>query len=113
LRKGPSEAASAAHGWLAFGGVLLACAIAPVVCTVVLARKGRLFLRDADSIDRNRERITRFAIPVGWVLGGALVITSLVSPGYVLPTALAGLALGFWPGILANFLRLRRERWSG
>jgi len=106
------EAASTPKGWPAFASALVAGAAPPLVYTVVLAREGRLFLR-GDAVERSRTRIARVGIPLGWLLGATLLVASLAAAGLsavVLYALLGGVALGVWPGLLANFLRLRRER---
>ena len=114
LAEGALRAASEPNGWLAFGVAFIAGAVPPVVYTVVLLHEGRLFFRDADAVERNRAK-TRVGVSLGWVLGAARVLALLASgasTGVVLVTALGGLALGLWPGLLANFLRLRRDVWG-
>jgi membrane protein implicated in regulation of membrane protease activity len=54
LAVGALAAVSTAHGWLAFSAALVAGAVTPAVYTLVLARQGRLFLRDPDAIERSR-----------------------------------------------------------
>src|SRR6266498_2857266 len=76
-----------------------------LVYTVVLAKKGRLFLRDAEEIRRSRARIMAVAIPSGWALGAALMVVAVLFGGLSKVTLLAvlgGAMLGFWPGLLAN-----------
>jgi hypothetical protein len=88
--------------------------IPPAFATVVLARRGGLFLRNERAINRSRESIARFGIPAGWLLGAALIAGFAIG-GLALVVVLAaggGALLGFWPGLLANYLRLRREEWT-
>jgi hypothetical protein len=70
--------------------------------------------RGAKAIEVNRAAISR-ARPAGFVLGalavGAIGITA-GSVATVVYALLGGGALGIWPGIAANFLRLWREKWS-
>jgi hypothetical protein len=109
------DAGASAQGWLAFGCAFVGGLVPPLVYTVVLAREDRLFLRGARQIRRNRARTTAAAIPVGWAVGAALVIASALVGDVVRVTlfaALGGAMLGFWPGLLANFARLRREEWT-
>ncbi len=109
-------ASSTAHGWLAFGCAVAGGLVPPLVYTVVLAKEGRLFLRDTEEIQRSRARITAVAIPAGWALGAALTVVAVLFGGLSKVTLLAvlgGAMLGFWPGLLANFMRLRREEWTG
>jgi hypothetical protein len=115
LAAGALDAASTPHGWLVFIAALAAGFVPTILYTLVLAREGRLFLRDSAAIERNRDRIIRVGIPIGWVLAGGLVAASVLLDGFssvVFATALAGAVLGLWPGILANFIRLRREVWT-
>jgi hypothetical protein len=114
LADGARKAATTPHGWLVFGTALVAGATPPLVYTAALAREGRLFVRDGDA-RRSRTKVTRVAIPAGWLLGVGLVVASSALGGasaLVLETTLGGIALGFWPGLLANFLRLRRDEWT-
>jgi uncharacterized membrane protein len=95
----------------AFGAGLLSSGL----YTLWLARRGRLFLRDEAAISANRSRIETVGIPLGWSLGGAALVAAFIlgdSVGIVLMSALAGVLLGLWPGLVANFLRLRREKWG-
>jgi hypothetical protein len=80
----------------------------------MLARSGGLFLRDPDTIERNRDRISRLGIPIGSLLGAGLIATSVAlgRSWLIAGPALAGALIGFYPGLLANFLRLRREVWK-
>jgi len=108
------DAASTAHGWLAFGCAVAGGVVPPLVYTVVLAKEGRLFLRDAEEIRRSRARIMAVAIPAGWALGAAPMVLAVLFEGpskVTLLAVLGGAILGFWPGLLAKFMRLRREEW--
>ena len=104
---------SVAHGWTALAIGLLLGAVPALVATVVYARRGKLFLTDEAAIERNRSAISNLSIPLGW----ALCIVGFVALRWA-PDALkiavlglvCGVLLGFYPGLLANFLRLRRER---
>ena len=109
------DAASERHGRLAFGAALVAGLLPPLAYTVVLARENRLFLRDSAAIARSRDRIGRFGISAGWILGVVFVAAAVSFGGLsrvVFFCVLAGASLGFWPGLVANFLRLRREGWT-
>ena len=109
------DAASERHGWLAFGAALVAGLLPPLAYTVVLAREDRLFRRDSAAIARSRDRIGRFGIWSGWILGVVFVATAVSFGGVsrvVFLCVLAGASLGIWPGLVANFLRLRREGWT-
>jgi hypothetical protein len=88
----------------AAGGALL-----PLALTVKYWREGRLFLRSEAEVERNRERIDRVSIPLGWILGFGLI--GFAGTASVL-AVVAGLLLGLFPGLFANFLRLRREVWA-
>jgi hypothetical protein len=109
------EASATTHGWPVFVIALATGIVPPAVASVLLARQGCLFLRNQAAIERSRDSISRFGIPAGWLLGGALLAgftfggLFLVAGG----AAAGGALLGFWPGLLANFLRLRREEWIG
>lgn len=96
--------------WLALALGLACGFVAGFAYTLRLALEGRLFLRDAAAIARNRSRTTTVGVPlgimiavVGALLSGALEVAFLA--------ALAGAGLGLEPGVAANFLRLRREEW--
>ena len=109
------EAASKRHRWIAFAAALVAGLLPPLAYTVVLAREDRLFFRDSAAIARNRDRIGRFGISSGWILGVVFVAAAAGFGGVskvLVFCVLAGASLGFWPGLLANFLRLRREGWT-
>ncbi|HYZ78357.1 MAG TPA: hypothetical protein VE596_13385 [Gaiellaceae bacterium] len=100
---------------IAFGAGLVAGVPAPAHLHSRLARENRLFLRDSAAIARNRDRIGRFGIWLGWILGVVFVAAAVSFGGVsriVFLCVLAGAGLGFWPGLVANFLRLRREGWS-
>jgi O-antigen/teichoic acid export membrane protein len=88
----------------AAGGALL-----PLAYTVKLWREGRLFLRSAKDIARNRKRIDRVSIPLGWLLGFGLIAFA-GNPSVL--AVVGGALLGLFPGLFANFLRLRRELWA-
>ena len=109
------HAASERHGRVAFAAALVAGLLPPIAYTVALARENRLFLRDSAAIARNRDRIGRFGIWSGWILGVVFVAAAVSFGGVsrvVFFCVLAGASLGFWPGLVANFLRLRREGWT-
>jgi hypothetical protein len=110
-----SAATSTEHGWLIVGAAATAGAIPPLVYTAILAREKRLFLRDRVDVERNRSQIERISVPIGWTLAAALLVTSALVGGFstsLIASLVGGAILGFWPGLLANFLRLRREKWS-
>ena len=111
---GAVNARTAEHGWVAFAAAVAAGAVPPLIYSGVLLRERRLFLRDPDEIAENRARIQRIGIPLGSLLAAFVVVASAVfGPGadVVIPAALGGAALGLSPGLVANFLRLRREGW--
>jgi hypothetical protein len=100
--------------WIALLSAFAAGLASSGLYTLWLARRGRLFLRDDVAVAVNRARIETVGIPVGWALGGAVLVVALIvgdSARVVLMCVGAGLLLGFWPGLLANFLRLRRAGW--
>jgi uncharacterized oligopeptide transporter (OPT) family protein len=107
------EASATTHGWAVFLAALGAGIVLPLVATVVLARQGGLFLRDERAINRSRDSISRFGIPAGWLLGAGLIAGFAIGglPLVVGVAAAGGALLGLWPGIFANYLRLRREGW--
>ena len=110
-----TSSAGRRYGWIAVLTCFLAGAALPLTYTLVLFRERRLYLRDEPEIEDSRDRIAagRYA---GWLLGGSLVVAGVAIGGLskaVLLATLAGLTFGLWPGLLANFLRLRREhRWG-
>jgi hypothetical protein len=107
--------AAAADGdaWVAYVLAAGIGAAVPLLYTLRLARGHRLFLRSDADVARSRRRITAF-MPLGWLLGAAgLVLLAAVggSERTVFYAGLGGAALGIWPGLFANFVRLRREEW--
>jgi hypothetical protein len=111
-----AEDASKRHaGWSTMGLCLLGGITVPLVYTLVFAREGRLFLRSTGEIERNRRHIELLK-PAGWAIGAGFLLLAALFGGVTrvaAVSALAGLMLGFWPGLLANFIRLRREgHWS-
>lgn len=109
-----TEAGSAPGGWFVLVIAVAVGLTAPLVYTLVLARRNLLFLRDPAAVARNRERIARFGVPAGWALAVTLFAVGLAFDEVraILFAGLAGFLLGFWPGLLANFMRLRRENWA-
>jgi hypothetical protein len=106
------DASAADHGWLIICACFVAGATVPIAYTLRLARRDQLLLRDADEIARRRKRLVRLR-SVGWTLAAGLVLAILALHGAWHVAAfglLAGFMFGFWPGLFANFLRLRRER---
>jgi hypothetical protein len=107
------RAAAAGAGWLGLTLAAVGGALLPLAYTVKLAREGRLFLRGA-AVAENRERIDRVAIPVGWLLAPVFLVLAGSRGGGIgaLGQAFAGgVVLGLVPGLGANLVRLRRERW--
>jgi hypothetical protein len=101
--------------WLAVLAAFTAAFVSSGLYTVWLARRGRLFLRDEAAISENRAKIEGVGIPLGWALGGIALVAAFVlgdAGAAIVMSALAGFLLGFWPGLVANFLRLRREKWG-
>jgi hypothetical protein len=83
----------------------------PLSSGVVLLRERKLYLRNAREIEANRNRIGA-GRAVGWILGFGFLAAGVGVGGLsevVLLATLAGVSFGLWPGLLANFLRLRRE----
>jgi hypothetical protein len=110
-----SNAVGRHHGWIVVLTCFVAGAAFPLTYTIVLLREQRLYLRDKPAIEKNRDRIAA-GRTLGWLLGSCLVAAGVALGGVskvVLLAVLAGLAFGFWPGLLANFLRLRREHHWG
>ena len=103
-------ACDTAREWLAFGTAVVGAALIPLVYTLKLHHEGRLYLRNEAEIEANRSRIQRVSIPLGWTLAAVLLLISFVFSTAVY-AVMGGLLLGLFPGILANFLRLRREVW--
>jgi hypothetical protein len=109
LIAGAQEARNA-DAWDAYVVVASAAFTVPLAYTLFLARRGRLFLRDPQAIESNRAAIVR-ARPVGFIVGALAVAAIGIAAGSiatVLYAAFGGAALGIWPGIAANFWRLRR-----
>ena len=110
-----SNAAGRHHGWAVVLICFAAGAAFPLSYSLKLYRERRLFLGEKRAIERNRARIA-VGQPIGWLLGLFLVAAGVGLGGVSragLLAALAGLAFGFWPGLLANFVRLRREHHWG
>jgi len=108
-----SGSTSGVEGWIAYSVAAVGGLTFAVVYTLYVARRGRLFLRDAAAIEKNRAAIAR-ARSLGTLLAaGGLVAVGLAtgSVAAVLFGVSGGALLGFWPGLVANFLRLRREKW--
>ena len=103
-----------AHEWIALGCAFVGGVLVAATYTAYLAQHGRLFLRDEAAISRSRSNIENVAKPVGWALAVIVLIAGAVlgaSGRILLLSALAGLLLGLYPGLLANFFRLWRESW--
>lgn len=100
--------------WTVYFVVAASAFLIPIAYTAYLAGKGRLFLRDTTAADRNRTAIAKAQTWGGLAITGIFVAIGLVtnSVAIVLYAGLGGASLGFWPGILANFVRLWREQWS-
>jgi hypothetical protein len=108
------DEAQAADAWPAFVIAASAGFAVPIVYAFRLHLRGRLFLRDPAAIEDNRSRIT-VARMVGTPLLSALFLVLVIVGGSaraVIIGALGGACLGFWLPLLANFIRLWRERWS-
>jgi hypothetical protein len=95
--------------------VVLSCFAAgvalPLSYTLVLIRDRRLYLRDRAEIERKRDRLGA-GRAIGWIVAAGFLAVGVGMGGLsevALLATLGGLAFGLWPGLLANFLRLRRE----
>ncbi len=102
-------AAAAADAWLVFALSAGIGAAVPLAYTRQLAREQRLFLRGDASRTRSRFRF------VGWLVGAAAIVVlgSVGGSGTAaIYGGLGGAALGIWPGLLANFMRLWHEEWA-
>jgi hypothetical protein len=114
LLGGGAAAAADAGAWLAYALAALAGAAVPLAYTLRLMHERRLFLRDDVAVARSRVR-TSTLIPLGWLLGVGLLVVSAALGGSaktVFYAILGGAALGLWPGLVANSIRLWREEWS-
>jgi hypothetical protein len=101
--------------WIPYTLAAIAGAAVPVAYTLELIREHRLFLRDSLTVARSRARMS-VLILFGWLLGAGLLIVAagISGSGKALFYALlGGVAIGLWPGLLANFIRLWREQWRG
>jgi len=107
-----AAAAADADTWTIYVLAAIIGVAVPLGYTLHLVRERRLFLSSANAIARSRSRSTSL-IAVGWLIGAAALIASGVlgrSARSGFYAALGGAAIGFWPGLLANFIRLWRER---
>lgn len=109
-----SRAAHGTEGWVVYLGTTIGCFACAVGYQVYLALRGRLFPRDAVAIEKNRAAIAQVQAFAPLFAVGGLVAIGVVtgSTAAVLYGAPGGAVLGFWPGLVANFLRLRWEEWS-
>jgi hypothetical protein len=107
-----ANAAGRHYGWIVVLSCFAAGAMLPLSYTLVLLRERTLYLADPAAIERNRERVGLSRAV--WILGGSFLAAGVVLGGIsnvVFMATLGGLAFGFWPGLLANFFRLRREHY--
>lgn len=107
-------AAADANEWLAYALAAGIGATLPLLYTFQLAREHRLFLGKGSTLASSRRRVARL-MPVGWLLGAAALVVLIAvgdSGKTILYGVLGGAALGIWPGLLANFIRLWREEWQ-
>jgi hypothetical protein len=109
-----ADQAGSSDEWPVYLGVAIPAFLIPIAYTAYLARQGRLFLRDASAVDRNRTAIAKAQTWGGLAVTGIFLAVGVVtdSVAIVFYAGLGGAALGFWPGIVANFVRLWREQWS-
>jgi hypothetical protein len=107
------DEAKSANAWGTYAVFAAGGFLAPLVYTAYLARKGRLFLRDAKAIEENRAAIAR-ARGRAWLvpIAAAALGATFGSAETVFYAGLGGAAIGYWPALAANFLRLWREEWS-
>ena len=108
-----ADEAQRANVWETYAVVAAGGFAIPVVYTAYLARNGRLFLRDAKAIEENRAAIAR-ARGRAWLvpIAAAALGATFGSAETVFYAGLGGAAIGYWPALAANFLRLWREEWS-
>ena len=110
-----TNAAGRPYGWIVVLTCFVAGAAFPLTYTVILFRERRLYLREKAGIEENRDRVGVDRL-IGWALGVCLLAVGVGLGGVskaVLLAVVAGVAFGLWPGLLANFLRLRRENHWG
>jgi hypothetical protein len=106
------RSASAASAWVAFTVAGSIGVVTALAYTGILLKRGQLFLRDAKAIAQSRSKMQRISIPLGYALGGAMIVVYIVGPPRleaVVFSFAAGLLLGFVPSLCANYLRLRGE----
>jgi hypothetical protein len=106
--------AAKADAWVMYALSASIGAAFPIAYTLDLMRRHRFFLRGEAAIARNRRRIAALQ-PVGWLVGGAALVALAAFGGAgktVVYASLGGLTIGFWPGFLANFVRLWGEEWD-
>jgi hypothetical protein len=96
--------------WFAFAFGLGGGLTAGLAYTLRLALRRRLFIRDEAAVVASRARITTIGIPLGIAITLGVALVSGAAQIAVL-AALIGAGLGLEPGLVANFLRLRREEW--
>jgi hypothetical protein len=105
-------AAADADVWMPYVVAAVVTSAAGIAYTLKLASGDRLFLRSDRAIAKQRSR-TPWLMLFGWAIGAAAVIASGVvgeSVRSAIYAALGGAVIGLWPGLVANFVRLRRER---
>jgi hypothetical protein len=105
LRSDPPRTAQ----WLSLALGLACGLVTGGAYTLRLALEHRLFLRDAAAIARNRSRVATVGVPLGIAIALAALLSGALQVAFL--AALVGVGLGLEPGVVPNFLRLRREEW--
>lgn len=106
-----SEAGSQRDGWRVFGVACVLGIAGPAIYSLVLSRRGRLFLRDSEAVARNRRRMVMSTLIFGPAI--AIVLAASLAAGgsakLIASAFFGGYVAGFIPALLANFIRLWRE----
>ena len=109
-----STTGSGSEGWTAYAVATAGGSLCATIYTLYLGRRGRLFLRDGAAIAKNRAAIARVRSFWPVLAGGAVLVLGVAtgSLAAVLFGVSGGALLGFWPGLVADFQRLRQEKWA-